>query len=260
MFVAKFIFILSSLLWAQDFETALQQEKQFLQKQKQSLEALQPQLKAQSKRRLANYEKEILKLQSEQSALQISNKDLQEQAEELKEALLHHSKSSEQTKKSWDLFQKEVFDIRKLQYFSAEDFGTQSLNMDDFNNRLMLLDQAFEALESSTAVYQLRGSYLDQGILKEGTLRRYGLIGAETAETTTTMILGASKENLPEVKLTTKDLQGEKGFIYFNSLQNSKELKLHASWIDRWAHALPMVFLGFVFAIVIGLFGLFIRE
>lgn len=259
MFIVKFIFLVQTMLFANSFDDSLNQEKNFLLKQQSSLKLQNNKILQDSKKTQTQLQIEILTAQKKLMDVQDQIKSQQEKLTELKETFDSKSKTSDQIQSAWGSFAKNVSQMTQLQFFLPEN-EIPSLSVQNFSDKVKLVNQGFDLLMSSTQTYEFKGHYLFDGEVQNGKIKRFGLIGASVEDGKEKGILAPSSDKIPEVTISEKELHGDVGFFIFNRLEKSQAPQIEANFMDRIYHALPAVFLILVFSIVLGLFGFFIKE
>jgi hypothetical protein len=125
----------------------------------------------------------------------------------------------------------------------------------------LLARESLQILKDSVRVQEIHASYLNEtGDLVEGPILRFGRIGVQALQNGVKKVLAPTSEGVLQ-ELKGANSAGPFVSLYvFENLKSASHLKKAAGFWDKLADAVPLVVLGALLLLVVGLFSLFARE
>lgn len=122
-------------------------------------------------------------------------------------------------------------------------------------------ERSLAALKGSEQVVSFHGTYLNRsGELTEGSLLRFGRVGAHAMREKESLVVGPGGDGtLVELESVSAGQELVPIFL-FESLLDKSTIRKKATWVDKIADTIPLIMLGFMLLMVLGLFVLFARE
>lgn len=248
-----------------DLVRLYQQEYAFLQTQKQTLQAQSQTSLQQHKQQLVKLEADIQKLQSEYVKLSSKN---EEQFDKLQRLEKVHKQSSRETDSLATTFLKAQ---NVIQWWESKILGAESFsNSKDKTNSAMvdaekfenLQERAMHLLDYSTRVHRVQMAYRNKsGDLTQGEVIKFGPMAAISRKSANeAFILGPIGEAILSEIEPVKRVGDRLSLFFFDSPFDATAIKKPVTLFDRVFDFMPIFILGIMFAIVAGLFVVFVRE
>jgi len=249
-------------VFSQTLEEALKREISYVNLQTESLKKDQRQIKADFETKKRKLELEIQKLESEFVQVSSQNDQLQEQFSRLDRKKKDFFKKTDQLAQLYSSALNELESFEQELVFEKK----QKISMIDVSEIRIhqfasLANKSLEFLQSASSVETIQAQYRnDQGELASDRITRVGRIGAYISQDQKNQVLGPSVEGLLKpVSASFSNSQPLKLYL-FESVFDKIDLKVTASFWDRFADQLPLIILGLILSLCAYLFTLFARD
>jgi len=255
--------LLASQSSAVGLNESLEQEARILVAEIQELNYARTQLKINHTKEMTLLSKEYLASQAELISAQGQNQKLSDQYQTLKSELSNQMKIEERVESSWERIYKVMLD--KNDFYELHDGLSDRVGwlafkdgkeFVDLRKKREVLAKAFGLLAQSQVNEERTVNFLSGDVLNSGQILRVGFLGAQLKDTKLPL---APMSDGVLVQQFERTQVGSQGVFIFNDLKKSS-LKVDAGLWDRLVSFLPALFLAGLFVIVLGLFGLFVRE
>lgn len=246
----------------QDLRSAFQRENSFLASQKENLRRQRTEAEtrhqAQAKSLLAeiaNLEKKVIRLTSENES---SFARMQEINQEKKlQVTRDHSLALTLKKALKRLDENE----RALRFEAPVKLEPEMPEVLSFAAFAPVQAKALDLLARSSQKEDLQlGFRNEKGEMTEGLVRRFGRIAAHVLSGSGRQILGPDGKGQLQVLDEVQAGQTLVPAYVFESLTQAAQVRKPVTWLERAADFVPALFLLLMFALVAGLFAVFVRE
>lgn len=245
-----------------ELSKAFRREFSYLATQNEVLQKTEETSKSQFLQKKKALESEIKALEKKLAVLTTQNEVLNEELqafEKRKRDAASKKNSFASTYKKAQVMLNEVKQEISLDLAKPEEKVQDSkITLKDYE---LLAQESLQVLQDSVRIQELHASYLNEtGDLIEGPILRFGRIGVQALQDGVKKVLAPTNEGVLQ---ELKGAQSSGPFVslyVFENLKSASHLKKAAGFWDRLADAVPLIVLGALLLLVVGLFSLFARE
>lgn len=245
-----------------DLRDAFQREHSFLILQKENLIRQKSEGEKRHQNQLQALKKELMALDKKSLALTSGNdaifQKIQDLQQEKKSQLTRETSLLMTLKKAKQKLKEVEHALHFENAKKVEPELPETVNLAVLGD---LIQSSVQLLQRSTQTEDFKAGYKTQsGQLTEGLVRRYGRGAAHVIDGSEIQVLGPDGKGLLQVVDVVQAGSSILPVYVFENLSQVAVVKKAATWTESIAGAVPAVFLLLMFAMVAGLFAVFVRE
>lgn len=246
----------------QDLRSAFQRENSFLASQKENLRRQRTEAETRHQAQAKSLQAEILNLEKKMIRLTSENESffarIQEVNQEKKLQMTRDHSLALTLKKALKRLDENE---RALRFEAPTKLEPEMPEVLSFAAFAPVQAKALDLLERSSQKEDLQlGFRNEKGEMTEGLVRRFGRIAAHVLSGSGRQILGPDGKGQLQVLDEVQAGQTLVPAYVFESLNQAAQVRKPVTWLERAADFVPALFLLLMFALVAGLFAVFVRE
>lgn len=244
-----------------DITQALQREYSYLISQKESLVVQKKSLNQKNIQKISELKSQISQFQKKISTLKTKNDETFEILTSLEKKKNENLRQGLSLESSY----KKIIKINN-DFMTAMEFEKPENTTTTLPNKLNLVSfeipfgKSLELLKTSSEVQEYQGEFLDKNDnLVSGKIIRYGMNGAIGFYDSKYYSLGPNGEGLLKILQQVDEPTSYAKVHIFETINKASVIKFNKGFVEKLSDMSPLLFLGFILFIVLGLFGSLIK-